>query len=178
MYEIVGAFTVFAFAATFTPGPNNIIATFPGATFGIRGGIGHILGVAFGFPVMAFAAGLGAHAIFSAVSWLQVVVQWLATAFLAWLAWKIATSPPPSELRGHLRPLRFHESVVFQWLNPKCWATVLAMVTIYAGSGGWELILVLSGVISLMSFCSTFTWTLFGASLSPWLEQRPWRCCS
>ena len=43
------ALAVFALVGSFTPGPNNAIATLTGANFGMRAAVPHILGVPFGF---------------------------------------------------------------------------------------------------------------------------------
>ena len=43
----------FAAAMAFTPGPNNIMVTASGVNFGFRRTLPHILGITFGFAVLA-----------------------------------------------------------------------------------------------------------------------------
>jgi len=48
------------------------------------------------------------------------LMRWAGAAWLLWLAWKIATAPPPGE--GQARTvLGFWGAAAFQWVNPKAW---------------------------------------------------------
>ena len=53
------AILLFAFVATITPGPNNIMVTASGANFGYVRTIPHLLGISIGFPIMLAAVGFG-----------------------------------------------------------------------------------------------------------------------
>ena len=48
------AFLVFAFAASLTPGPNNVMLTATGANVGLLRGLPHLFGIAAGFAFMMF----------------------------------------------------------------------------------------------------------------------------
>ena len=52
-------FSVFAFVACVTPGPNNLLLTAVGGSRGIRRGLPTLMGVAFGFALMLFLAAIG-----------------------------------------------------------------------------------------------------------------------
>src|SRR3569623_408039 len=55
-------FATYSFVMSITPGPNNVMLTASGATYGFRRTIPHLLGISFGFGVelLAVCAGLGA----------------------------------------------------------------------------------------------------------------------
>ena len=51
---------------------------------------------------------------------------------MLWLAWRIANSGPlQAEAQAAARPMRFHEAVLFQWVNPKAWAMALTAAATY-----------------------------------------------
>ena len=62
------ALATLAVVGSFTPGPNNVIATVTGANHGLRATLPHILGVPFGFRTMLVAGSLGVAAL---RDWLQ-----------------------------------------------------------------------------------------------------------
>src|SRR5215467_10519744 len=83
------ALAVFALIGSFTPGPNNAIATLTGANFGLRAAVPHMLGVPFGFASMLLAAAGGVAALLLTHPVAAEVVRWLGTAYLLWLAWSL-----------------------------------------------------------------------------------------
>ena len=57
------ALLIFAFVASATPGPNNVMLLASGVNFGFRRTIPHMFGIALGFAVLLLSVGfgLGAH---------------------------------------------------------------------------------------------------------------------
>jgi threonine/homoserine/homoserine lactone efflux protein len=110
----------FSIAMYITPGPNNVMVAASAANNGIRATVPHMFGIATGFSVMLtlVCAGLGATLV--NLPLLVPVFRWVGTAWLAVLAWQIATAPPPGE-GGRGRVLGFFGAAAFQWINPKAW---------------------------------------------------------
>jgi threonine/homoserine/homoserine lactone efflux protein len=110
----------FSVAMYITPGPNNVMVASSAANHGIHATLPHMLGIAFGFSLMLalVCAGLGSVL----VSWplLLPLFRWIGAAWLVWLAWQIASAPPPGE-GGRRRVLGFFGAAAFQWVNPKAW---------------------------------------------------------
>lgn len=110
----------FSVAMYITPGPNNVMVAASAANFGVRATVPHMAGIAVGFSVMLtlVCAGLGSVL----VRWplLLPIFRWVGAAWLAWLAWQIATAPAPGE-GGRSRVLGFFGAAAFQWINPKAW---------------------------------------------------------
>ena len=50
---------LFWIVAAYTPGPNNVVASYSGFNFGIKKTIPHIFGVTFGFTAVVFALTIG-----------------------------------------------------------------------------------------------------------------------
>ncbi len=110
----------FSVAMYVTPGPNNVMVAASAASFGVRATVPHMLGIVVGFACMLtlVCAGLGSALVTYPL--LLPLFRWVGTAWLLWLAWKIATAAPPGE-GGRGRLLGFMGAVAFQWINPKAW---------------------------------------------------------
>jgi threonine/homoserine/homoserine lactone efflux protein len=110
----------FSISMYITPGPNNVMVSASAANHGVAATLPHMLGIVVGFSLMlvVVCAGLGSVLL----SWpaLLPLFRWGGAAWLVWLAWQIATAPPPGA--GRARPiLGFVGAMGFQWVNPKAW---------------------------------------------------------
>ncbi len=167
-WDWVLAFLAFAFSTAGTPGPNNMMLAASGATFGLRRTWPHIAGIAIGFPSMIAAVGLGLGEAFRLFPLLQTVLKWVGAAYLLYLAWRIATAAGPSgqeqKARARGRPLTFFQAAAFQWVNPKAWTMVLAMMSVYAGHNGSYVhdVLLMAGIFVAVAFTTATAWAVIG----------------
>ncbi len=122
------AFAAFAFAASVTPGPNNVMIAASAANHGVARTVPHMVGIAFGFGLMLLAAGFGLAAPLTAFRAVQSVLRWVGAVWLLVLAWRIATAAPPGEGGGG-PPLGFVGGAMFQLVNPKAWLLTLGVAT-------------------------------------------------
>ena len=162
------ALAVFAFVSSATPGPNNLMLMTSGANFGFARTRPHMLGVALGFAAMLLVVGSGVGLAIRSSPRVALALKVASTAYLVWLAWKIATAPPPSTdaARAGARPLTFLQAAAFQWVNPKAWTMALTAAAVYVpqgdrGSGLIQVALVF-GVINLPVVS---LWTAIGVQL-------------
>lgn len=162
----------FFFASSITPGPNNIMLASSGLNYGFRRTIPHMLGISVGCMAMILVLGLGLGALF--VKWpvLHTVLKVVCVAYLLYLAYKIATAGPIGAGDKQGKPLSFLQAAGFQWVNPKAWAMVLGVVTVYVPQTNFlvnlGIAIAVAGVINLPSIS---IWTLFGVLLKRWLSQ-------
>ncbi|MGF1553260.1 MAG: LysE family translocator [Paracoccaceae bacterium] len=165
----------FAFAGTWTPGPNNMMLAASGATHGWRRTLPHALGVALGFPVMLFAVALGLGQAFEAFPAVRGAITVLGCAVMLWLGWRIATSAPPDDETAApvRRPLSFLEASAFQWVNPKAWVMCIGVAASFA-SGAHPVIeaAIAAGVFVVSGLTSSQGWALFGAGIGRLLGRR------
>jgi threonine/homoserine/homoserine lactone efflux protein len=169
---LLSALALFAFVSSITPGPNNAMLLASGANFGVRASIPHMLGVMFGFLALIALCGLGLGGLFTTYPVLHLVLQVLGTAYLLYLAAKIAMSDSLSSKTTGARPMRFVEAVAFQAVNPKGWAMALGAVTAYAPAQGYfmnlAIVILVFGLIQLPSITS---WTVFGRAMRRFLDN-------
>jgi len=120
---------LFVVVMSITPGPNNAMLVASAVNFGFRRTLPHMLGISAGMVVLMLSVGLGLGVVFQRVPMLYDVLEVLSVAYLLYLAWKIGTSGELKVRSGERRPMRFHEAIAFQWVNPKAWMMVLTAAT-------------------------------------------------
>ena len=163
--HILLALTGFAFATTWTPGPNNMMLAASGATFGWRMTVPHALGVGLGFPVMVFLIALGLGEVFQRSQFLQTALRWGGFAVMMYLAWRIANAGAATA-RSRARPLRFHEAAAFQWVNPKAWVMAIGVSATYArGDDPIADAAIIAAAFVIAGTASSQTWAVFGAGI-------------
>ena len=86
------AFAIFALVSSVTPGPNNTMLLASGVNFGFRRSQRHMWGVNLGFTFMLLCVGLGLHSVMSRFPQAYDVLRYLGSAYLLWMAWKLATT--------------------------------------------------------------------------------------
>jgi len=159
-------------AATWTPGPNNMMLASSGATFGLRATVPHILGVFVGFGFMVFIVALGFGEVFERLPVLHIILRWVGAALLFWVAWRIANTKAPGEPGARTKPLTFIQAAAFQWVNPKGWAMCVALVGQFMGSDGSVMVAsILAGVSMVTGIMSATGWAAFGEFLQRWLKS-------
>jgi len=174
MTSILLPLLTFAIASTGTPGPNNIMLTASGANFGYRRSLPHIFGIMIGFPSMVLAVGLGLGQVFTAYPELHQVLKYVGSAYLLFLAWKIATAARPKSATQEAKPLTFFQAALFQWVNPKAWIMSVAALTAYTTGEGSYVVeaFIVAGVFFAVSFPLISSWCLFGAWIGRWLKSQ------
>ena len=165
--QLAIAFVVFAAAALFTPGPNNIMLMASGLNYGFRRTLPHVAGVTIGFSFLVGVIGLGLGAVFAAYPLLHTVLKYAGAAYLIYLAIMIAISgPADTGPGGEGKPMTFLGAAMFQWVNVKGWVIAVGAITAYAAIAAYPLnIAALSILLFLIGLGSSITWVLLGSSL-------------
>ena len=127
MYPQLLTLILFTIATSFTPGPNNIMASHSGFNFGFKKTAPLMLGVIFGWTAMLISMEAGLIFVFLKFEILQLIIKILGSFFLIYLAYKIAFSNKTDE-KVVKQPIGFIETFFFQFINPK--GVVVAMITV------------------------------------------------
>lgn len=175
----LGPAALYMFSMTITPGPNNVMLTASGANYGFWRTMPHILGILGGCFLLFSAIALGLGLLFERYPWVQMLLRIVGSAYLLYLAWKIATAPPPDlRLRGEGRPLTFWQAAAFQFANPKAWVMGLALMAGFLPEGGDTLInaLLLAAFAEAVALPCIALWAGFGLAIGRLLKSvRAWR---
>ena len=134
MHPEILSISLFWFVTAYTPGPNNVVASYSGFNFGIKKTIPHILGVTLGFTSLVIFLSIGLINIFKLFPIIQLVIRYLGTLFLIYLAYKIAFSTSSNNTQKE-NPVKFIETFLFQYLNPKGVTVAIIVVSTYVELG-------------------------------------------
>ena len=74
MHPEILSMALFWIVAAYTPGPNNVIASYSGFNFGIKKTLPHIFGVTFGFTFLIFLLVTHNLTFFSSMSISKIIV--------------------------------------------------------------------------------------------------------
>lgn len=174
--ELITALIVFAFVASITPGPNNLMLLASGTNFGFRRTIPHMLGVGIGFTVMVVLVGVGLIGLFDAWPVSYLILKFFSVIYLLYLAYRIASAAPPENTDGDIvtdaKPFTFLQAALFQWVNPKAWTMALTAISVYAPPDHpIGAILIVALIFGLINLPSVSSWVLLGTQLRRLLDN-------
>lgn len=122
------------FAAVFlliiTPGPGVLSTAGIGSGFGFRAGLAYVLGLWVGNNVVALAVVSGLAAILFSIPWLRAGLLFASTAYLLYLAAKIAFSGSKIAFIRSDEPPGFFGGLALQAINPKAY---VVHTTLFSG---------------------------------------------
>tara|TARA_Y100000591_G_scaffold205701_1_gene178116 strand:+ start:363 stop:953 length:591 start_codon:yes stop_codon:yes gene_type:complete len=166
MHPEIISIALFWFVTAYTPGPNNVVASYSGFNFGIIKTIPHILGVTLGFTSLVIFLTIGLINVFKLFPIIQEVMKYLGTIFLIYLAYKIATASKSEDTKKE-NPVKFIETFLFQYLNPKGVTVAIIVVSTYVELGENYINYATQVVVLALLFSSTSItlWTFIGKFL-------------
>ena len=166
MHPEILSISLFWFVTAYTPGPNNVVASYSGFNFGVKKTIPHILGVTLGFTSLVLFLTIGLINIFKLFPIIQLIIKYLGTLFLLYLAYKIAFSSGSNEIKKE-NPVKFIETFLFQYLNPKGVSVAIIVVSTYVELGANYINYATQVVFLAFLFSSTSItlWTFIGKFL-------------
>tara|TARA_B100001057_G_scaffold386267_1_gene393147 strand:+ start:393 stop:983 length:591 start_codon:yes stop_codon:yes gene_type:complete len=166
MHPEILSIALFWFVTAYTPGPNNVVASYSGFNFGITKTIPLILGVTLGFTSLVIFLCIGLINIFKLFPLIQTIIKYLGTLFLIYLAYKIAFTKNSSDIKKE-NPVKFIETFLFQYLNPKGVTVAIIIVSNYVNYGENYISHAIQIILLALLFSSTSItcWTFIGKFL-------------
>lgn len=172
-------FLLFAFVASITPGPTNILVFSNSARRGVSASVPMILGGCCGAALLVLVVGLGIGHTLAQHPDIQRVMAWAGALWLTRMAWQLFRSEPTQVDVGAApaaRPLGFTGAAGLQIVNPKTWVMGIAVVSLFAGHGADQTHDV--ALLSLVFFCVAlpcmFLWACLGAAAARLLRSAAW----
>ncbi|NNN25585.1 LysE family translocator [Pseudomonas nitroreducens] len=172
-------FLLFAFVASITPGPTNLLVFSNSARFGWSAALPIMLGGCGAAAALVLAVGSGLGEVLASLPRVQQAMSAVGMLWLSWLAWQIFRSPP-ADLKRDTDAARLGAvgAAALQLVNPKTWMMALAVISVYAGYGADRLdrVQLLSLLFFLVSIPCMAVWAGLGIGsqrlLSPRQMQR------
>ena len=174
----IAPLVLFVTIATISPGGATTLATASGARFGFVRSTPLLAGIAVGLGALAGAAAAGLAGILLAAPFLQTSMKAIGSAYLLWLAMKIARSGAPVANDGAALPTTFIGGACLLLLNPKAWAMALGAAASFAmlAEGPLHLAALLGSAFALAASVSLCLWCAAGVLLARLLKTpAQWR---
>ena len=162
-------FVLFAFVASITPGPTNILVLTNSSRHGLLRTLPIMVGGCAGAALMVLIVGTGLGDVLARHRQVQTVMAWVGIVWLTWLAWQIFSAPAeaidPDKTSEGPR-LGLWSAASLQLVNPKTWMMALAVVSVFAGTDADRMLRVmwLSLVFFLVAIPCMTAWAYLGVS--------------
>ncbi|WP_159812338.1 LysE family translocator [Pseudomonas sp. 18058] len=167
-------FLLFAFVASITPGPTNILVLSNSARYGLVAALPIIFGACAAAALLVLVVGSGAGSALTELPGVRKAMQWIGVAWLSYLAWQIFRAPAV-ELNTQQTGARLGlaGAASLQLINPKTWMMALAVVSVFADNGEARMahVVILSLLFFLISLPCLGIWALLGAGSARWLRS-------
>ncbi len=161
----IAPFMLFCLIATATPGPNNMINLVQGMRLGFWRAMPFAIGTGLGVGSLLFAVAMGIGAATAASPAINMIMRAATGLYLLYLAWKIATSGSIGEETPGAS-IGFWGGIGFQWINPKTWASSMAMATTYLPPDpSRQSALIAAGIFCTIAWLTQPAWIGFGGAL-------------
>ena len=154
-----------SFSLGFTPGPNNVVASFSGFNFGIKKTLPLIFGVGLGYTILVILINYVLISTFKKYPAIQEVIRVLGTLFLIYLAYKISFSNNSSNSTT-VNPVTFFDTFLFQFINPKGVMAAMTLISKFVKEDNYmSSSISVIVVCSVTAFLSITTWVFLGKFL-------------
>ncbi|CAI8789876.1 cysteine/O-acetylserine efflux protein [Pseudomonas sp. IT-P12] len=167
-------FLLFAFVASITPGPTNILVLSNSARYGLAAAVPIIFGACASAATIVLLVGTGAGSSLTAWPAVQTAMQWMGVAWLSYLSWQIFSAPAEAlDAQDPNGRLGLVGAAGLQLINPKTWMMALAVVSVFAVGGEQRMshVLYLSLAFFLIALPCLGVWALLGAGSVRWLRS-------
>jgi len=173
-WELIATISVYYFVMYATPGPNNSILTASGIKFGFIRSIPNIIGISLGHGVQLALVCFGLGSLFTQFPILLEVLKYIGACYLLYLAWKMFGSLNISMTEEKSSPLKYHEAILFQFVNPKAWVICITAVSLFYPENvnliiGTLFLVIMSTIINLPSISM---WAFGGSIIRRYLSNK------
>ena len=121
------AFILVGFALMGSPGPATLSCAAMGAAYDNRTAHSYVLGLTLGAMLVVIGVAAGMFAAIIAIPLAAEVLTVIATAYLGYLAFKIATAPPLGDPASPTDVPGFMSGLILNLANPKAYAAFAAL---------------------------------------------------
>ncbi|MDF3125932.1 LysE family translocator [Rheinheimera sp. 1928-s] len=169
--SLIMSMALFAFAASFSPGPVNLVSVSHGARYGVAKGLSFITGATLGFILLFLIIGFGLHHVLAALPLLTLLLQWLGIAFLLYLSYQLFSDNGELNNNSEAKAPDFITGALMQWLNPKAWLASLSGIAAYIPEASTEQLLLFASLYLPICWLSLAAWLWAGIVLRQYLQN-------
>ncbi|MCT8971309.1 LysE family translocator [Microbaculum marinisediminis] len=157
-----------------SPGPATMSLAASGAAFGIRPVVPYLCGICIGTAGVLLIVSTGVTGLVLSVPGVTPMIVAVAGAYILYLAWKIATAPPPTQAAHDDEAPSIFGGLLLAIANPKAYAAIGAVYSssVLVDGRPLEDAVIKVAVLSFVIVAANSVWLLFGAGLAG-LLRRP-----
>jgi len=173
MIDFSGMLLYLAVSA-FTPGPNNLMCMYLGATYGLKGSRKFITASMASVFVKALLCGLLNVALASVIPAVVPVLKWVGAAYMLYLAWTMLKSGMKGGQVGEKQgESTYSAGILLQILNMKSWVSAISLFSVYVVPYTTALWAVLAGAGTMLGLliAASLSWCLFGRAIKNVYEK-------
>lgn len=161
-------FMLFAFVASITPGPTNILVLSSSQRFGVRATLPAVVSGCAAASLIVLVSGAGAGEVLRQYPLVRTGMSWAGVLWLSWMSWQLFRAPAV-ELGGEAQqPFSVRAAATLQLINPKTWMMALAVVSLFAPQGEHPLrdIAVMALLFLIISQLCLVVWAFCGRAVN------------
>lgn len=128
-------FLLFAFVASITPGPTNILVLTNSQHYGVKATIPALVSGCVAASAIVLISGAGAGEVLRQYPLIRQVMSWAGVLWLSWMSWQLFSAPAASLNNGTPHRFTARAAALLQVINPKTWMMALAVVSLFAPAG-------------------------------------------
>lgn len=161
-------FLLFAFVASITPGPTNILVFTHSQQYGVKSTLPALVSACAAASAIVLISGAGAGEILRQSPLIRQLMSWAGVLWLSWMSWQLFRAPA-TDISGR-SPVRFtpRAAALLQVVNPKTWMMALAVVSLFApaGEGALRDIALMALWFLLISVACLLCWAWLGQAVN------------
>jgi len=163
-------FLLFAFVASITPGPTNILVLSNSARYGFKAALRFIFGACISAAMIVWLVGSGFGKVLNTYPGTGTATQVIGNVWLTYLSWQIFRAPldsmvPTKKPSVQPRQPGLVDAAALQLINPKTWMMALAVVSVFVPDDNEKstALLQLSVIFFLVALPCLGAWAVVGA---------------
>ncbi|MBJ7537890.1 LysE family translocator [Marinomonas transparens] len=169
--SLILSMSLFALAASLSPGPVNLISLSSSARYGIKIGLTFVTGASLGFIVLFLLIGFGLNYFIDVLPWLTQVLQWLGIAFLLYLSYQLFSDNGELSSDANNKAPSFMTGAIMQWVNPKAWLASISGIAAYIPNAEAFKVVTFASVYLPICWLSLGVWVGIGIFLGQYFQS-------
>lgn len=156
-----------------SPGPATISLMAAGAAYGVRLPLPYLIGIVAGTTIVLLAVATGITVALLTVPAIGSILIWISAAYILWLAYQIAATPPRSAPTAASSTFSVAGGALLGIANPKAWVAIAAVFA--SGHLADDTTTDAAAkvvVLTAMIFAICAIWLVAGTSIAPLLRDR------
>lgn len=125
-------FLLFAFVASITPGPTNILVLANSQHYGVKATLPALVSGCAAASAIVLISGAGAGELLRQYPLVRQMMSWAGVLWLTWMSWQLFCAPAANISGQTHHRFTAKAAALLQVINPKTWMLALAVVSLFA----------------------------------------------